>query len=350
MDSRRRTPRASFTATSSPPTSGSRPTARSRSSTSVSDEGTLAYLPGTLEASGSSPVWVGLDGAVEPMPIPPENYSGPRISPDGSHFLLARRLRSQSLWIAESDRGFIGPVTNDDGNDYWSVWSPDGKHVIYNSQLGIVPANVWIQSVDGRGQPTRLTTAEAHHPPADITGDGRTVLIGSGLRPGEDLDILLLRMGDEPTTEPLLSSDADETHPALSPDERWIAYASDVTGTFEVYAERFPDLGEKVRISASGGQEPRWSPSGDRLYYRSTDGRKVFGIDVTGGDIIRFGPESLLFQGSFSPGPRWGANWDIHPDGDRFLMLQLERPDNPREIRVVTNWFAELERLVPTSD
>ena len=58
--------------------------------------------------------------------------------------------------------------------------------------------------------------------------------------------------------------------------------------------------------------------------------------------------EELLFEGSFEPGVTWGSKWDIHPDGDRFLMLQAEYPDPPEGIRVVTNWFAELERLVPT--
>ena len=90
--------------------------------------------------------------------------------------------------------------------------------------------------------------------------------------------------------------------------------------------------------------------SGDRLYYRSIDGREVFAVDVLSGEPLRFGLEELLFEGDFDPGIRWGSKWDIHPDGDRFLMLQLEHPENPREIRVVSNWFAELERLVPTDD
>ena len=73
-------------------------------------------------------------------------------------------------------------------------------------------------------------------------------------------------------------------------------------------------------------------------------------VDVLGGDPLQFGREELLFEGNFDPGPRWGTKWDIHPDGDRYLMLQIELSDNPREIRVVSNWFAELERLVPTGD
>jgi serine/threonine protein kinase/Tol biopolymer transport system component len=316
----------------------------------VSDEGTLVYLPGTFERKGASPVWVGLDGTTKSMPIPDDWYQSPRTSPDGQKILFGRRSGSQSIWIADSDRGFIGPLTGDEGHDYWAIWTPDGSHVVYNSQRESEPANVWIKPADGNTQPRRLTTGEAHLPPAEITRNGQTVLVGSATGADDDLDIHQLTLTDEPTLEPLLATDADESHPSLSPDERWIAYASDVTGNTEVYVQRFPNLGGTIRISADGGQEPLWSPSGDRLYFRSTDGRRVYAVDVLQGDPPSFGREELLFEGNFDPGPRWGANWDIHPDGNRFLMLQIKHGENPRDIKVVTNWFNELERLVPTSD
>ena len=209
-----------------------------------------------------------------------------------------------------------------------------------------------MKPVDRNAPPKQLTftTADSHQPAADITQDGRTVLLGTTTGVDTDLDIYLLHIGTDPAIVPLLDSGTEEIHPALSPDEQWLAYASDVTGRLEIYVQRFPTLGGTVRVSSNGGQEPRWSPSGDRLYYRSTDGRRVFAVDVVAGDSIRFGLEELLFEGNFAPGPRWGSKWDIHPDGDRFLMLQIELSDNPREIRVVSNWFAELERLVPTGD
>ncbi len=318
----------------------------------VSDEGTLVFLPGGSHGSGASPVWVRFDGTTQSMPIPAGSYFSPRVSPDGRRILLARRSGTQTIWLAESDRGFIGPVTGDKGNDFWAIWTPDGSNIIYNSQLGTNPSSdLWEQPVDSNAPPKRLTTvADSHQPPFDITQDGRTVIFGSTNGNYSDLNIHLLQLGTEPAHVPLLDSGADEIHPALSPDEQWLAYASDVTGELEVYVQRFPNLGGTVRISSNGGQEPKWSPSGDRLYFRSPDGRSVFVVDVLGGDPLRFGREELLFEGNFDPGPRWGFKWDIHPDGDRFLMLQVEDSENPREIRVVSNWFTELERLVPTSN
>jgi hypothetical protein len=76
----------------------------------------------------------------------------------------------------------------------------------------------------------------------------------------------------------------------------------------------------------------------------------VYAVDVLSHDPLRFGREELLFEGDFEGGVVFGAKWDIHPDGDRFLMLQAVHPEPPEGIRVVTNWFSELERLVPTVD
>jgi hypothetical protein len=103
-------------------------------------------------------------------------------------------------------------------------------------------------------------------------------------------------------------------------------------------------------FSANGGTEPLWSPKGDRLYYRSEAGTRVYAVDVVRTDPLRFGQETLLFDGSFAPPIKWGRKWDIHPDGDRFLMLEHENMDPVEGIRVVTNWFTELERLVPPGD
>jgi len=315
----------------------------------VSDEGTLAYLPGAVQQTGASPTWVKLDGTVEPLPLPADSYLSPRVSPDGRRLLLSRQTKTRSLWLAEPARGVMSPITGDDGDEYWAIWTPNGHDIVFNSiQGGENGGNIWMQPVDRSAPSTRLTTEPFHQPPQDVTRDGRAVLFLSAIGANANFDIRVLHLDGEQATAPLLSTDAHEISPALSPDDRWLAYASDGSGRFEVYVQPFPDLGATIRVSPNGGVEPIWSPSGDRLYYRSQNGRRVFAVDVISGDPLRFGSEELLFEGSFEPGVTWGSKWDIHPDGEKFLMLQAEYPDPPEGIRVVTNWFAELERLVPT--
>jgi len=315
----------------------------------VSDEGTLAYLPGTFQQAGSRPTWVRLDGTMELLPLPADSYLSPRVSPDGRRLLLTRQGKTRSLWLAEPARGVMSPITGDEGDEYWAIWAPDGADVVFNSRHGDeTGAKLFMQPVDRSTPPTRLTTDPFHQPPQDVTRDGRTVLFVSAIGATANPDIHLLHLDGKPITAPLLATAAHEINPALSPDDRWLAYASDVTGRLEVYVQPFPDLGATIRVSPNGGMEPIWSPAGDRLYYRSANGRRVFAVDVISGDPLRFGSEVLLFEGSFEPGLTWGAKWDIHPDGDRFLMLQPEYPDPPEGISVIVNWFEELERLVPT--
>ena len=315
----------------------------------VSDEGTLAYLPGTFQQAGSGPTWVRLDGTIEPLPLPADSYLSPRVSPDGRRLLLTRQTKTRSIWLAEPDRGVTAPITGNEGDEFWAIWTPDGRDIFFNSFHGEEKiGNIWTQPVDRSTQPTRLTTEPFHQPPQEITRDGRTLLFVGAIGANADFDIHLLDLDGEPIPAPLIETSAQEIYPALSPDDRWLAYASDVSGRLEVYVQPFPDLGATIRVSPNGGVEPLWSPSGDRLYYRSENGRRVFAVDVISGDPLRFGSEELLFEGSFEPGVKWGSKWDIHPDGEKFLMLQAKYPDPPEGIRVIVNWFEELERLVPT--
>jgi hypothetical protein len=79
----------------------------------------------------------------------------------------------------------------------------------------------------------------------------------------------------------LLASTFSECSAALSPDSRWMAYASDESGGYEVYVQRFPTLGEKHRISTHGGIQPCWSRDGRELFYRGTGDRpKIMAVAV----------------------------------------------------------------------
>lgn len=318
---------------------------------SVSNEGTLAYLPGVAAHSGEWPSWVWPDGTTEPLPLSGgSSYLTPRVSPDGRYVLFSRQGKSRSIWMVDTDRDIETRLTNDDGNQYWAIWTPDSAGMIFNAQVGNEAVSLWKQPVDLRTPPTRLSNASTHHIPMDITRDGSTVIYVGALGAFSDFDVNMLHLDGPPTDVPLLATEDSEVHPALSPDNRWVAYASDVTGRFEIYVQPFPDLGATIRVTRNGGMEPIWAPSGDRLYYRSPHGRRVFAVGVIGGEALRFGAEELLFEGSFPEGLRWGRKWDIHPDGDRFLMLEIRAGNHPEGIRVISNWFAELERLVPTGD
>jgi serine/threonine-protein kinase len=89
--------------------------------------------------------------------------------------------------------------------------------------------------------------------------------------PGSGADIGVVSLEGEPKADPLIQTEFSEDHGAISPDGRWIAYDSNLSGPFEIYVQRFPELGDRQRISTGGGRNPLRSPDGRELFYLSLD-------------------------------------------------------------------------------
>jgi eukaryotic-like serine/threonine-protein kinase len=122
-----------------------------------------------------------------------------------------------------------------------------------------------------------------------------------------------------------------------------------MSGQAEVYVERFPQFGDRQKISANGGAKPRWSPDGRTLYYISADGTRFFSVPVSIQSELTAGVPQLLFEGTFLRDSRGSRQFDVTPDGRRFVMIKSGNAvDDDNAIVVVQNWFEELKRLVPT--
>jgi hypothetical protein len=134
--------------------------------------------------------------------------------------------------------------------------------------------------------------------------------------------------------------------PQLSPDGRWMAYASEESGRREIYVQAFPGPGGRWQVSSDGGNEPLWSASGRELFYRSGD--RMMAVDISTNGEFLAGKPRPLFEGSYvlAGGGYARAQYDVSPDGQRFLMLKVvEQKSNPlTQIHVVLNWSDELSR------
>jgi Tol biopolymer transport system component len=208
-------------------------------------------------------------------------------------------------------------------------------------------------SAAGTSAPERLTSARPgrRHNPYSWTKDGARLLFGdrsvdAAITEG---DIMQVALDERRTIAPILAGPAVEVQPALSPDGRWLAYASNETLGFEVYVEAFPNLGRKQPISTDGGAEPIWSKDGRELFYRN--GNKMMAVTIAEkGDTLEPGRPTLLFEARFavsdvSGGDAW---YDVSHDGTRFLMLKTDDAANGAlTIVVVENWVNELKQLVP---
>ena len=153
--------------------------------------------------------------------------------------------------------------------------------------------------------------------------------------------------GDGPPRE-IVATEYQEIDPALSPDGRWLAYASTRTGRLEVWVQAYPE-GVAVRVSRDGGYEPRWSGDGAELYYLQGDAVMAVAVETTG--ALSFSAPEKLFSGPYvmDQGPVFNS-YDVASDG-RFLMIEppggASASAAPVGIVVVQNWFEELRRRVP---
>ena len=179
----------------------------------------------------------------------------------------------------------------------------------------------------------------------------------SGTAQGIGLDIGVISMEGDREYRPLLEEEYAEVFPRISPDGRWMAYTSDESGQTEIYVRPFPDVqsGGRWQVSTNGGSGPLWSHDGRELFYQSDEG--VMLVDVEAEPTFRLGNPKTLFRGSYFSGTLLGRasipNWDIHPDGKRFLMIKLPQTTDeesaggiPHKITVVLNWFEELKQRV----
>jgi dipeptidyl aminopeptidase/acylaminoacyl peptidase len=151
----------------------------------------------------------------------------------------------------------------------------------------------------------------------------------------------------------LLKEKYRELQPQISPDGRWMAFASNESGKFEVYVRPYPQVdGGRWQVSTNGGNDPLWSPSGRELFYRNADAVMAVPVKTDTG----FSPEAprILFQANFVGlgVPLDISTWDISPDGKRILMMKEvgaagEASKGLRRINVVLNWLEELKQRAP---
>jgi serine/threonine-protein kinase len=179
--------------------------------------------------------------------------------------------------------------------------------------------------------------------------DGGKLLVFHTQSRESGLDIGVLSIDGSHAPKLLIRGPSDESKPAMSPDGRWIAYQSNVSGRWEVYVQPFPDLAGRWQVSSQGGVAPVWDPTGGELFYRT--GSAVMSVPVQAtATTFRYGNPRVLFEGPyvgeyFSAGD--ARSYDVAPDGKRFLMMK-EPPPPPTQIIVVANWAEEVKRLVPT--
>ena len=333
----------------------------------VARNGSLVYLTADSPLSDfpkRSLVWVTPQagkGVEEAIPnLHAAHYGWARVSPDGLRIALdiIEGPGTSAIWIYDIASGRMSKLTDRPETSFFPLWTQNGQRVVFTS---VPPMAFFSQRADFTGSADHLVTPKIVGPLAASSWSPDGMLVFSyAAKPqaGETppFDIGVLTTNGNAGWKPLIQTDAAEMAPVISPDGAWIAYSSNLTRRFEIYAERFPGLGDRRMLSIDGGIEPLWSPSGTEVFYRSLDGQHVLAapFDTKSG---RQGRPSVLFSGpyaSYLAGFQLRA-YDGASDGKRFkrfvMLKELPRAVGSNsassQLIVVLNWTEELKRRVP---
>jgi len=311
----------------------------------ISDDGTLVYMSGASATEDRRLLWVDRESNVEPIAAPPRQYQSPRLSPDGTKIAISALDEDVDIHIWDLMSARLTRLTFDPGQDRWPLWYDD-KRLIYLPDEG---GNTWL-AADGSGAPEPLEVDENDGGfPTSFVPDRSGLVVFGGRGAGSD-DIALVPLDGVGEVRVLLEASADERHPEISPDGRWLAYVSNESGTDEVYVRPFPDVnaGGLWEISGGdGGTEPLWARDGEELFFRRNGA--VLGVRIQPGSGFSHGNPEIIFEGPYPQEINGGRSYDISPDGKRFLMLaSVADPSAAPRIVIVQNWVEELKRLVPT--
>jgi serine/threonine protein kinase len=306
---------------------------------SVSDQGTLAYQTASGSSGLSELTWVDRSGKKIDVLGEPADYFEPRISPDGRRVAIAIEDPGD-VWIYDLARRVRTRLTFSGSDDFAPTWSPDGTRIAFTSQRS-GSGDIYARAASGTGTDELLSTSKIFKVPNSWSPDGRYIAyIKFEGAPGSKADLWLLSLADRKTS-PILQSPFDELQAVFAPDGRWLAYASNESGRFEIYVQPFPGPGGKWQISTSGGTQPRWARGGKELFFLAPGG-KIMSVEIRASTIIEAGTPQALFSTVLKNAP--GPPYDVSSDGQRLLLNRpIDEASSP-PITLVQNWTALLKR------
>ena len=299
----------------------------------VSRDGALAFASGSV--GQGSLVAVGRDGTARDLGAQPRFYIAPRLSPDGRRIAVQVVDAGSDIWVFDLAGKTLTRLTFDRTASR-PAWTPDGRRIVYQRRGTLSDDLAWIPA-DGSTPAESLVAAPDDQAPGAFTPDGRTMVIREQPSGGKRrLSIVSLDSTRAP--RPFLSTAFDNVSPSLSPDGRWIAYASDESGRYEVYVRPFPGPGGRWQVSKDGGNEPRWSPAGHEIFFRA--GPAILAAAVQVGATFAPGEVRELFRTTAGQGISY-PGYDVSRDGRTFIMAQPSSA-NEQSVVVLLNWFENL--------
>ena len=326
----------------------------------ISADGDLLYVPGSVRTGSAELAWVSRQGVKTPVDTTPVGglINAMALSPDGSAVALeifrpADAANLSRVWVKRLAGGPTQLVTSENRASRNPVWMPNGRDLLYTLEDG---SAIYQRRADGSGAAEPMTRVSGvslvSRAALDMTvhPDGKTLVFRGEAIAGRRRELLQVRLGSDSVPRPLLAEAGGEWAPVFSPDGKWLAYVSSESGRAEVYVRPFPEAeARKVQVSVEGGDAPRWNPSGGELFYLSAAGDMMSARVVTTPTLSVTGVTRLFTPLGFQGG-RGALLYDVSPDGQRFLMLDITAAPtdaSSERLVVVQNFAAELMKRLP---
>jgi serine/threonine-protein kinase len=289
--------------------------------------GTLVFIPATSVQNRRLLTRVDRQGVTQTLTDRREEYTFPRVSPDGSRAIL---IVDYDLFIFDIQRRTFTPLMSGP-RTYAGVWTADGKRVVFASEKN-GPWNVFSKPADGSAAETEAWPSPVYQIPQDVSSDGRSVLVQNG---EHELDVFDLATGPKGKGHGVtLVQTGGSIQASFSPDGRWVAYGGGTLGQPEVFVVPAAGGEGKWQISNSGGAMPRWNRSGKEIFYLK--GEKLMTVPVKTGSTFEPGVPQELFS---KPDLTY---FDVFPDGEHFLLVEAPEAAPRTSLGGVANWFSEL--------
>ena len=315
----------------------------------VSANGLLAYRSGT-NSNFSHVVRFDREGKVTGTFGPSAEYLNVSISPDGRRLALDERDQhgTRDVWLLDLSRDAPTRFTFS-GMHTTPIWSPDGSRLVFGSDPSRANNyDIYEKNAGGAGEEHLLLKSGV---PQSWSPDGKYLLYAVN-DPSTRQDLWILPMaagepgGNQP--KPFLNSRAYERSGQFSPDGRWVAYASDESGQYQIYVQSFPAGAGKFQISATDGFQPRWRPDGKEIFYVTGEG-KLMAVSVNTAPQFEVSPPQMLFDPQIGPGASAVSNfrYAVTPDGRQFLAassIANPRGTTDAPITILLNWNVTLRR------